>query len=126
MATITRTLSIKTENGDQVFPIRELSFTNLVCDLEGTGIDVVGITSGRLDQTKLFSTVRGLLSVMIGVSLKEAGDLMDTHFKNGGTIDEIFESFTQAMEDSGFGKSPQDHKKPQTATVSRGRKTTKK
>ena len=47
MATITRTLSIKTENGDQVFPIRELSFTNLVCDLEGTGIDVVGITSGR-------------------------------------------------------------------------------
>lgn len=123
MATITRTIVLKTDDGDQVFPIKELSFTNLVCDLEGTGIDVVGLTSGRLDSTKLFSTVRGLLSVMIGVDAKEAGVLMDAHFKNGGSIEEIFNTFTQAMEDADFGNRPQDHKKPQ---ATRAKKTTKK
>lgn len=126
MATITRTLVLKTDDGDQVFPIKELSFTNLVCDLEGTGVDVVGLTSGRLDQTKLFTTVRALLSVMIGIDTRDAGVLMDAHFKNGGSIEEIFDTFTKAMEDADFGNRPQDHKKPQTTVAPRAKKSTKK
>lgn len=120
MATITRTIALKLNDGEQVFPVKELSFYNLVCDLEGAGLDMMTLTSGGIDRTKLFSTVRALLSVMIGVPQEEAGRLMGEHLANDGSLEDIFGVFTQAMEDAGFGKAPQDHKKPQT--VNKGRK----
>ena len=127
MATITRTVSLKTNDGEQVFPVKQLDFYNLVCDLEGEGVDVMSITNGTLDRGKLFTTVRALLAVMIGVPSAEAGKLIGEHLSNEGTLDDIFSVFVEAMNDAGFGKrptAPQDHKKPQT--VSRGRKSTKK
>lgn len=123
MATITRTIVLKTSEGEQVFPVRELNFYNLVCDLEGAGIDMMTLTNGGgLDRTKLFTTVRALLSVMIGVPQEDAGKLMGEHLANDGSLDDIFGVFTQAMQDAGFGSrpTPQDHKKPQT--VNKGRK----
>lgn len=126
MATIRRTINIKTNEGEQVFPVKELDFYNLVCDLEGAGIDVMTLTNGSLDRTKLFTTVRALLAVMIDVPQAEAGKLIGEHLANDGSLDDIFSVFSQAMEDAGFGKrpTPQDHKKPQT--VSKGRKKTEK
>ena len=126
MATITRTIVLKTNDGEQVFPVKELDFYNLVCDLEGAGVDVMTLTNGGLDRGKLFTTVRALLAVMIGVPQAEAGRLIGEHLANEGSLEDVFGVFTQAMEDSGFGNrpTPQDHKKPQT-TTGRGRKTTK-
>lgn len=125
MAVVTRTLTLKSADGDQLYPIRDLDFTNLVCDLEGTGIDVMGIVDGNIDRSKIFTTMRGLIAVMIGVEPVEAGKLMSEHLANDGSIEEIFEAFSQAMQDANFGATPQDHKKPQT-TATKGRKSTKK
>ena len=128
MATITRTIQLNTANGEQqVFPVKELDFYNLVCDLEGAGVDVMTLTSGTLDRGKLFTTVRALLSVMIGVPQQEAGKLIGEHIANDGSLEDVFNVFTEAMTDAGFGNrptTPQDHKKPQTVT--KGRKKTDK
>lgn len=126
MATITRTIALKSAEGDNVFPVKELDFFNLVCDLEGQGIDVMTLTEGGLDRNKLFTTLRALLSTLINVTPEEAGKLMTEHLANGGAIDTVFEVFTDAMTDAGFGKrpqTPQDHKKP---TAPKSRRTAKK
>ena len=118
MATITRTIALKTNDGEQVFPCKEIDFYNLVCDLEAVGVDVMTLTDGGLDRTKLFTTVRALLSVLIGVPAPEAGKLIGQHLANEGSLEDIFSVFTEAMADAGFGNrpQPQDHKKPQRAT----------
>ena len=123
MASITRTITIQTNDGAQVFPVAELDFTNLVCDLEGQGIDVMAMMDGGLDRSKLMTMTRGLLAVMTGVPTREAGKMLTQHLGNGGSLDDIFGVFTEAMADAGFGNrpQPQDHKKAQT-----GRKTTAK
>ncbi len=127
MANITRTIALKSAKGDNVYPIKELDFFNLVCDLEANGIDVMTLTDGRLDSGKLFTTLRALLSVLIDVPAEEAGKIMTEHLSNGGGIDDVFNVFTDAMTDAGFGRSPQtvpqDHKK---STAPKGRRTTKK
>lgn len=117
MATIARTITIKTNDGEQLFPVKELDFYNLVCDLEGQGVDVMTLTSGGLDRSKLFTTVRALLSVMIGVPSEQAGTLIGQHLANEGSLEDIFGTFVEAMNDAGFGKTPttpQDHKKAQS------------
>lgn len=123
MASITRTVSIKTNEGEQLFPVVDLDFTNLVCDLEGQGVDVMSMMDGGIDRTKLMTITRALLAVMTGVEVREAGKMLTQHLGNGGSLDDIFSVFTEAMADAGFGKrpTPQDHKKATT-----GRKTTKK
>ena len=84
------------------------------------------LTSGTLDRSKLFTTVRALLAVMIGVPQQEAGKLIGEHIANDGSLEDVFSVFTDAMTDAGFGKTPQpqDHKKPQT--VAKGRKKAEK
>ncbi len=115
MATITRTIAIKTAEGDQVYPVADLDFTNLVCDLEGQGVDVMSMLDGGLDRSKLMTMTRALLAVMTGVPVKEAGRMLTQHLGNGGSLEDIFGVFSDAMADAGFGNSPQtpqDHKKP--------------
>lgn len=123
MSNITRTISIQTDDGAQVYPVGELDFTNLVCDLEAQGVDVMSMMDGGIDRTKLMTTTRAFLAVMTGVPVVEAGKMLTQHLKNGGSLEDIFGVFAEAMNDAGFGKrpQPQDHKKAQT-----GRKTTKK
>ncbi len=124
MATITRTISIQTSEGAQVYPVADLDFTNLVCDLEGQGVDVMSMMDGGLDRSKLMTMTRALLAVMTGLPVREAGKLLTQHLGNGGSLEDIFSVFTEAMQDAGFGNrptQPQDHKKAQT-----GRKTAKK
>ena len=127
MGTITRTIAIQTNEGSQAFPVTELDFTNLVCDLEAQGVDVMSMLDGGLDRTKLMTMTRAILAVMTGLPVREAGKMLTQHLGNGGSLDDIFNVFTEAMADAGFGSrpQPQDHKKPQTA-VAKGRRTTKK
>lgn len=124
MSTITRTISIQTEDGAQVYPVTDLDFTNLVCDLEAQGIDVMSMMDNGFDRAKIMTTARAFLAVMTGLPAKDAGRLITQHIGHGGSLEDIFSVFTDAMTDAGFGNRPQpeDHKKP----VSKGRKTTKK
>ena len=125
MAQITRTIAIQTEEGAQVYTVGDLDFTNLVCDLEAQGIDIMSMMDDGFDRSKLMTTTRALLSVMINVPIKEAGRMITQHLGNGGAITDIFGVFQEAMADAGFGNrpQPQDHKKP---TANKGRRTTKK
>ena len=115
MATITRTIAIKTAEGDQVYPVADRDFTNLGCDLEGEGVDVMSMLDGGLDRSKLMTMTRALLAVMTGVPVKDAGRMLTQHLGNGGSLEDICGVFSDAMADAGFGTSPQtpqDHKKP--------------
>lgn len=124
MAVIARTLVLKSDGEDLVFPVKDIDFTNILCDLEQNGIDVMGLVDGNIDRSKIFTIMRALIAVLIDVPLTEAGKLMTAHLSNGGAIEDIFKVFADAMNDAGFGNRPQDHKKPQTGN--KGRKTTKK
>lgn len=120
MANITKTLTLKLDGGDRIFPIKDLDFFNIVCELEDSGIDVMSLTSGSLERTKIFSTMRALTAVLVNVQKDEAGALISEHIRNGGTLDVIMEAFTEAMADAGFGETPEEEEKPK-----RGRKTSK-
>ena len=124
-----RILVLKLDNGDRQFATRDLDFFNLVCELEGSGVDVMALTGGNLEGAKLFTTLRSLLAVLINVKPMEAGNLMSQHLRNGGTLDDIMAAFTSAMEDAGFGGAPteetQEEPQEETPKAKRGRKTVK-
>ena len=94
----------------------DLDFTNVICDLEDIGIDIMSMTNENI---KPFTLCRGIISVYTEEKdLRECGRILSEHLKNGGTLEEILDPFTEAMESAGFGNpaeektTPQDHKKP--------------
>lgn len=100
------------------YETKDLDFTNILCDLEDMDIDIMSMNTNKM---KPFSLCRGIVSVYTGEKdLEKCGKLLSEHLKNGGSLDEILDPFTEAMEDAGFGKSaeeeakpsPQDHKPP--------------
>ena len=106
-------------NGKE-YETQDLDFTNVICDLEDIGIDIMGMTG---DNIKPFTLCRAIISVYTGEKdLKECGKILSEHLKNDGTLEEILDPFTEAMERAGFGKaaeektSPQDHKAPKKTT----------
>ena len=101
-------LTLKLDNGEKQFVTRDLDFYNLVCELEGAGVNVMNLVNGALEQENVFSSVRAILAVLVNVQSVEAGKLLSQHLKNGGDLEDIMTAFTEAMTDAGFGK-------PQTA-----------
>ena len=121
---MTKLLVLKLDNGDKTFPTKDLDFFNLVCELEGAGVDVMSLTDGALERSKIFTTMRALLAVLINVPNVEAGSLLSQHIKNGGALDDIMEAFTGAMEDAGFGGTPEEPQE-EAPKAKRGRKASK-
>lgn len=98
----------------------DLDFTNVICDLEDIGIDIMSMTG---DTVKPFTLCRAIISVYTGEKdLKACGRILSEHLKGGGSLEEILDPFTEAMESAGFGKpaeektTPQDHKAPKKTT----------
>ena len=60
-----------------------------------------GITLGDMG-SKPFSLASGYLSFCAGISMNAADEEIEKHVINGGNLDEIFESFTEAMNESRF------------------------
>lgn len=118
---MSKTFTLKTSNGDQTYVMPELDFTNVLCDLEDQGVNLMQMfnAESRRDM-KVFSVCRAILRVLTGTADKnEAGKIMSAHLSNGGTIDEIFSIFTEAMQDSGFGATAgvaAGEEKPRKAT----------
>lgn len=107
-------------NGTE-YDTKDLDFTNILCDLEDIGVDIMAMNT---DDMKPFSLCRAIVSVYTGEKdLRKCGKILSEHLKNGGSLDEILDPFTEAMEEAGFGRtaeeeaqpSPQDHKPPKKA-----------
>lgn len=98
---------LKTDNGDVTYPIPDLDFSNLVCDLEEYGINVYNLTQS--DSAQYFSTLRAIMAIIIKAdSLTSAGKALTVHLKNGGETDAILEVFTEAMKQAGFGTTAEE------------------
>lgn len=127
---MTSLLVLKLDGGDRTYPTKDIDFFNLVCELEAANVDVMGLTDGNIERSKIFTTMRALLAVLINVQAEESGKLLSQHLRNGGTLDEIMNAFTGAMEDAGFGASQESEEETETAPktapkAKRGRKTGK-
>ena len=113
---MSKTFTLKTSNGEQTYVLPELDFTNVLCDLEDQGVSLM---DSRKDM-KVFSVCRAILCVLTGITdKKQAGKIMSEHLGNGGSIDDIFSIFTEAMKDSGFGAAAgvaAGEEKPRKAT----------
>lgn len=121
-------LTLKLDNGDRQFATKDLDFYNLVCELEGAGVNVMELTSGGLEQKNVFSSVRAILAVLVNVQPTEAGRMLSQHLKNGGTLDTIMEAFTDAMTEAGFGSPQTAEEEPEVEEApkaKRGRKASK-
>lgn len=85
------------------YKIDDLDFTNVICDLEGQGIDVFGIMDGASKQYMSFC--RAFIMIVTGLNAVAAGKLLTKHIKNGGKINEIMDTFKELMNDAGFGEA---------------------
>jgi hypothetical protein len=99
---------IKTNNGDINFQVKELDFTNVACDIEDYGVNVMSLFTGD-DDVKGFSMCRAIIGVITGEKDKQkAGRMLTEHLKNGGSLDDIFNTFKEAMQSAGFGKATEE------------------
>ena len=86
----------------------ELDFTNIMCDLEDNGVDVMGLLDDE-QSMKVFSTMRAIVGVITGTKdLKLAGRMLTEHLKNKGKIEDIMKIFTELMKSAGFGKAEEE------------------
>ena len=101
---------LHTAKGTKAYKIKDLDFTNVMCDLEDRGIDIMGMMNdGGLKDGKVFTTLRVITAAMIGEDdLKKAGRILSEHLKNGGEMDEIFNAFVEVMESAGFGGAAEE------------------
>ena len=99
---------LKTNNGDVNIKVNELDFTNVACDIEDYGVDIMSLfTEGK--DVKGFSMCRAIIGVLTGEKDKLiAGKKLTEHIKNGGSLDDIFEAFKVAMQSAGFGGATEE------------------
>lgn len=83
-----------------VYNVKDLDFTNTMCEMEEQGIDVIGIMSGTNKQ--YISICRGLVSVITGLPAQSAGKLFTRHLANGGKLDEMLDIVSELMSEAGF------------------------
>ncbi len=111
-------------NGN-TFTVPEMDF-NGICELAELGIDIMNITSLR--KNTIVAT-RSIVAWIAQVDIETAGDMIQQHIINGGSLEEIINVFAQALETSNFlnalkGRAeesngtrriaPQDHKMKQS------------
>ncbi len=100
-------MTIQTNKGPKEIKVKELDFTNMMCDLEDNGIDVIALLNDdRRMEMKMFSTVRAIFGVLVGAkNLNVAGKMLSEHLMNKGTVEEIMDAFKEVMTAAGFGET---------------------
>lgn len=88
---MTRTFTI---NG-KLYQAREITF-NTICDLEDAGVSLTEI------EQKPISTVRSYFAICLGGNKEVAGQEIERHIINGGSLDEIMTAFREELADSDF------------------------
>lgn len=81
-------------NGKTVTP-RALTF-NAICELEDMGYDITALGD------KTFGFIRVFLGLWTGATVEEAGVEIDEHLAGGGTLDELMDAITEAINESSF------------------------
>ena len=87
---------------------------NLICDFEDRGISLDDISN------KMFNVIRQYVASSMNTDPKTAGREISEHLANGGSLEEISDIMSAAMEDSGFFRTAQ--KKQASASPKGARK----
>lgn len=101
-------MTIQTAKGPKEIKVKELDFTNMMCDLEDNGVDVMALLDDEERKNmKMFTTIRAIFGSLVGAkNLKSAGKMLSEHLANGGTTDEVMDAFAEVMAEAGFGEAP--------------------
>ncbi|POP34784.1 hypothetical protein C3B58_01220 [Lactonifactor longoviformis] len=81
------------------YSVAELSFKDMV-HMEDMGFSVIEM----FQKAKVFSLAVAFVGVCANCSREEAEHLCEQHVLGGGKIEDIYEAFNKAVEDSGFFK----------------------
>jgi len=99
-------MKLKTAKGEKEYKIKDLDFTNVMCDLEDKGVDIMAIMNDGDVGGKAFSTVRTITAALIGeTDLKKVGRILTEHLSNGGDFSAVLDAFSEMMANAGFGKA---------------------
>lgn len=80
---------------DKVYPAKEITF-NSVCQFESMGIPMSEIE----DKSIMF--IRAYAAMCMDKKADQAGEEIEKHILNGGSMDDIAEVLREAVEESGF------------------------
>lgn len=99
-------------NGNEI-TARKFDF-NLLCDLDDYGVTITDASK------KPMPFVRAYLALCAGVSVVEAGNMIQAHIANGGSLDDIFEVMGKEIDSSDFFREPQQKGNPKKTTKAQG------
>lgn len=97
-------------NGNKI-EAREFD-VNLICDMEEYGVDILGGST----KMKTFPTIRAYVACCMNVDVSVAGNELQKHMINGGTLDSVANCMTKAMEDSDFFRAISENEKKDAPT----------
>lgn len=89
------------------YPNREITFNDF-CTFEEKGIDL------QTMEKKPLSFLRVYISLVMGTDESEAGKAIDAHISNGGSIEDLLQAMSDAIENSGFFRPQQQTAKTTT------------
>ena len=69
---------------------------NAVCKLEEMGVDITNVDE------KVMTTARAYVALCMHKPVSIAGQEIEQHVMNGGTLNEIYDAFSAEVEKSGF------------------------
>lgn len=103
----------KFEINGKTYIAQEFDF-NTICDLEECGIEIDTMFN------KPTSLSRAYLSICSGMPLEIAGNEIQEHVKNGGTLTDILDAFSSMVNESDFFRSIQmNQEKKNTKTTAK-------
>lgn len=88
----------------------EMTFNN-VCRMEEMDAPVT------LGQKVSFSLIRGYAALCMNTSKENAGEELEKHVLNGGSMDELYEAMAEAIDTSDFFRKMSEDKEQDVAAV---------
>ena len=108
------------------YEVPEMDF-NTVVELEEKGVSLLSLNE---QEPKIATMLRAFTAWIMKTTPERAGKEIQEHLKHGGSLVDLIQALTKALDESGFSKGsaqkvtklPQDHQKSQKNT--RSKKTT--
>jgi hypothetical protein len=88
---------------------------NFICDLEDMGIEIKDFAS------KPMAVARAYFALCAKIDIENAGKEIQKHIINGGKLDELYDSLSEAVEKSDFFQALNQTEEPEVAE-SKGKK----
>lgn len=98
-----RTFSIN----ERLIKAKDIDY-NMICDFEEAGVSIEQI------QAKPMSALRLYISFCMDATSEKAGKEIGEHLMKGGTLEEVFDIFKTAMEESSFFQAINKEKEEET------------